>query len=138
MKKTISIFIAMLISLSLFSTIPVYAHVADENSAVSRNFKRIGKSMRKLRRINDSAILVAELENFRAIALKNQHEKPSFTEPGTELLEKYQSEVKDFIGTIDSLIKKVESGEITSGREIVSILKEVKDASHDTMELEEH
>lgn len=115
----------------------VYAvNTADEDSYVSKNFKDIGRTLRKLRREKNPKKIVSELQKIKKISNKNIELVPSFMSAGSKELDIYQQEINKMNTLIDDLIEKTNSGEIKSGAEVVKILGKFEDSAHQKIDLE--
>ncbi|MGJ8692927.1 MAG: cytochrome b562 [Thalassotalea sp.] len=126
-----------LIVSTLMFTNTATAVVPDEDSAVSKNFKDIGRSMRGLGKADNSQDIIAALEKIKAIATKNRKEVPSFMKADTKEFTKYQEGVDSFVETINKTIAAVNKGDITSGKQAQKKLGADKKKFHKEFDLED-
>jgi len=126
-----------LIACTLIFTNAASAVVPDKDSAVSKNFKDIGRSMRNLRKANDSQDIIESLEKIRVITIKNRELVPSFMKAGSKEFSKYQEAIDSFVKTIDKTMSAVDRGEITSGRVAQKKLGSEKKSFHKEFDLED-
>lgn len=126
-----------LIALTLSFANTASAVVPDEDSVVSKNFKDIGRSMRGLRKANNSQDIIEALEKIKTIAIKNRTEVPSFMKADTKEFTQYQEGVDSFVETIDKTIAAVDKGEITSGKVAQGKLGADKKKFHKEFDLED-
>ncbi|WP_068547064.1 cytochrome b562 [Thalassotalea crassostreae] len=138
------LFALSLASTLLFTTLsfsistPSYAaNVADDDSAVSKNFTDIGRSLRKLRREKNPEKIVNLLTKIKDIANANMDLVPSFMTEGDKEFVIYQDEMKKMTNLIDELVIKVNNGDIKSGADVVKELTTLKKSSHKKVDLED-
>jgi soluble cytochrome b562 len=136
--KSLSTLLSLLLVVStlIFPT-TLFANVPDENSVVSKNFKDIGRTLRGLRKADNSQDIIAALEKIKAISVKNRAEVPSFMSAGTKEFTKYQEAMDSFVQTVDEVIAGVDSGKITSGRAAQKKLGGEKKHFHKEFDIED-
>jgi len=134
MHRTVLVIVALIAA--VIAT-PVYAVVPDEDSAVSKNFKSIGRELRSLGRISDPDEMVAKLETFHKTLVANREEVPSFMEAGTEQHAEFQSGVDEFIGKVEAAIALAKAGDLDGAKEVASGFRDLKEKYHEQFEIEE-
>ena len=71
-------------ALSFVLTLSAHAVEPDGDSAVSQNFKKVGRSFRGLRNAKTAAELLPIFQGARSALEDNKSEVPSFMETGTD------------------------------------------------------
>jgi soluble cytochrome b562 len=140
MKKFI--FAIPLIALTFMTSVtistPVHAaQKVDKDSAVSTNFKDIGRTMRKLRRAKTGKDVAKNLEKIKKLTVKNSKLLPSFAKEGSEELKVYQTGVDEMLDGINAMIVQAKADELTSGADAVKQLKVLKEDGHKSLDIED-
>lgn len=123
-------------ALSLVLSTSVNAVEADGNSAVSKNFKTVGRSLRGLGSAKSADDLVKTLAPIREAVVANKDEVPSFMTEGSEEFQAYQDGLDDFIGRIDEVIELAEGGDLDGAMAKASSLRDVRNEYHDKFNIE--
>ena len=129
------LFIAAFVS-SLISS-PSYAVKPDEDSAVSQNFKKVGRSFRSVRSAKTAEELLPIFESARQALVANKSEVPSFMEEGTEQYDEFQKGLDDTIARLDEAIALAQSGDFEGALEKFNSFRGAKKEYHDKFELED-
>ena len=116
---------------------PAFAVLPDEDSAVSKNFKSIGRELRSVGKIDDAAELVETLETFHATLTANRKEVPSFMEPGTEMYAEFQNGIDEFIAEVDKALALAKGGDLDGAKSIAGSFRDFKEKYHEHFEIEE-
>ncbi|MDG1734019.1 MAG: cytochrome b562 [Thalassotalea sp.] len=140
MKKFI--FAIPLIALTFMTSVtistPVHAaQKVDKDSAVSTNFKDIGRTMRKLRRAKTGKDVAKNLEKIKKLTVKNSNLMPSFAPQGSAELKTYKTEVDKMIEGIDTMIAQANAGELTKGSDALKQLKTLKEDGHKALDMKD-
>lgn len=116
---------------------PVHAVVPDEDSAVSKNFKSIGRELRSLGKISDADEMIEKLETFHATLVRQRDEVPSFMETGTEQYAEFQNGVDEFIGKVEAALALARAGDLDGAKEAAKGFVDLKKKYHEHFEIEE-
>lgn len=119
-----------------FST-SVFAVKPDEDSAVSKTFKKIGRTLRGIRDAKTADELAEILRKARGLAVENRENVPSFMQQDTDEYAAFQEGMDDFIGRIDAALSAAEAGDMNAAMEKLGAVKDAKDEFHEKFELEE-
>lgn len=131
--KTILITVVLSFALS-FSA---HAVEPDGDSAVSQNFKKVGRSFRGIGDAKTSAELLTVLQTARVSLVANKDEIPSFMEAGTPQLQEYLDGLDDTIGRLDKAIALAEADDYDGAMAQFDDVRGAKDEYHEKFELEE-
>lgn len=124
-------------SLALLFASSTYAVVPDEDSAVSNNWKLVGREMRSLGGISDAAEFAAVMGRFHEAATANLDEVPSFMEAGTEAHADYLRGVEEFIAIVESAKALADAGDLDGAQGKVQALRDSREEWHTYFDLEE-
>jgi len=128
----------ILVALLAFGyTTPAQAVKPDGDSAVSKTFKQLGRSMRGMRNVKDSEGLLVLLTDMRELAVKNRENVPSFMQPETDAYGEFQAGMDDFIARIDAAIEAAESDDFDGAMKLMRDIRGAKSEYHEKFELEE-
>lgn len=129
----------VLIAATLTLTLSVSSHavVPDEESAVSQNFKKVGRSMRGLRDAKTTADLLEILRPARVAAVANKDEIPSFMEEGTPQLQEFHDGIDDLIARIDAAIVLAEADDLEGAMAQMQEVRGARKEYHEKFELED-
>jgi len=125
-----------LVTSTALLSINATAVVPDENSAVSVNWKKIGREMRSMARISDAAELSALMDQFHAAATANLTEIPSFMEEGSQQHIDYVKGVENFIAKVEEAKALADAGDLDGAKAITATFRDIRTKSHDYFELE--
>jgi soluble cytochrome b562 len=125
------------ISACIFISGASLAVVPDEDSAVSRNFKAIGRELRSFGQISDQNEMVEMLEMFHAKLNANRKEVPSFMEAGTEQYAEFQDGIDEVLGKVDAALALARSGDLEGAKDIVSGFRDMRKKYHEHFEIED-
>lgn len=139
MFQYLTIIKTVLVATALTLTLSMSAHAVkpDEDSAVSKNFKKVGRSFRGIRDAKTSADLIEILQTARAAMVANKDEIPSFMEAGTPELQEYIDGLDDTIGRVDKAIALAEADDFSGAMAQFDDVRGAKDEYHDKFELED-
>ena len=116
---------------------PSLAVVPDEDSAVSKNFKAVGRELRSFGQISDQGEMIEMLEMFHTKLTANRGEVPSFMEAGTEQYAEYQEGIDEVLGKVEAALALARSGDLDGAKDIVSGFRDMKKKYHDHFEIED-
>ena len=116
---------------------PAHAVVPDENSAVSKNFKSVGRELRSLGRISDASEMAEKLEGFIATMKSNREEVPSFMEKGTEQYADFQNGVDELIAAMEKALALAQAGDLDGAKEVASGFRDIRQKYHKHFDLED-
>ena len=131
-----SIIGSVVVAIALLAT-PAYAVVPDENSAVSQNFKSVGRELRSLGRISDPAEMVEKLETFLATMHSQRDEVPSFMETGTEQYADFQNGIDELIAEMEKALALAKAGDLDGAKEVASGFRDIRRKYHEHFNLED-
>lgn len=109
----------------------------DEDSAVSQNFKKVGRSFRGIGGAKTAAELLPILQTAREALVANKDEIPSFMEADTPQLQEYIDGVDDTIARLDKAIALAEADDYDGAMAQFQEVRGAKDEYHEKFELEE-
>ena len=126
-----------LVASTAFLSASSYAVVPDSDSAVSNNWRIIGRELRSLGQVSDAAELSALMDTFLEAATANLDEVPSFMEAGTDLHQEYIKGVEFFISKIEEAKALADAGDVEGAQAVAATFRDIRTESHDFFELEE-
>ena len=118
-------------------SVAAYAVEPDGDSAVSQNFKKVGRSFRGLRSAKTSADLLPILQDARAALVDNKNEIPSFMEADSEQLQTFIDGIDDTIGRLDKAIALAEADDYEGAMAAMSAVRDAKAEYHEKFEIED-
>lgn len=128
-------FLAAVLSFTL--SLSAHAVEADEDSAVSQNFKKAGRSFRGMRDAKTAAEVLPILETARAAVVANKDEVPSFMEAGTPQHQEFLDGLDDTIARIDKAIELAKADDYAGLMAQFEEVRGVKDEYHEKFEIED-
>lgn len=134
MLRKLAFSVALLMA---FISVQSFAVVPDEDSAVSTNFKKIGRDMRSLGRISDAAELSALMTKFYDAVSANLTEVPSFMEEGSEAHMDFKKGIEDFLAKIEEAKALADAGDLDGAKAITATFRDIRTESHEYFELED-
>ncbi len=130
-----AVFIAAVLSFTL--SLSAHAVEADGNSAVSQNFKKVGRSLRGVRDAKTAPELLSILQTVRAAVVANKDEVPSFMEAGTPQYQEFQDGLDDAIGRIDKAIALAEADDYDGAIAQFEDVRNARNDYHEKFEIED-
>jgi soluble cytochrome b562 len=130
------IFVLVAVACAVLAT-PAYAVIPDEDSAVSKNFKSIGRDMRSVGRISDLPEMIATLEKFHAAVSANREEVPSFMEPDTEMYTDFQNGIDEFIAEIEKALALAKGGDLAGAQDVAGGFRDFRRKYHEHFNIED-
>lgn len=134
MLRKLAFFVALAMAFVSFQS---FAVVPDGDSAVSTNFKKIGRDMRSLGKISDAAELSALMTKFYDAVSANLNEVPSFMEEGSQAHIDYKQGIEDFLAKIEEAKALADAGDLDGAKAITGTFRNIKTESHEYFELED-
>lgn len=120
-----------------FVAVPSYAVEPDGDSAVSQNFKLIGRDMRGLGNISDAAEMSEMMAKFHGAVSGNLTEVPSFMEEGSEAHMDFVKGIENFLAKIEEAKALADAGDLDGAKAITATFRDIRTDSHDYFELED-
>ena len=130
-------FIASVVFAVALLATPAQAVVPDEDSAVSKNFKSVGRELRSLGNISDPAEMVEKLETFLTTMRANREEMPSFMESGTEQYADFQNGIDELIAEMEKALVLAKAGDLDGAKGVASGFRDIKEKYHEHFDIEE-
>lgn len=123
--------------LAAFIAVPSFAVVPDGDSAVSQNFKLIGRDMRGLGSISDAAEMSEMMAKFHGAISGNLTEVPSFMEEGSEAHMDFKKGIENFLAKIEEAKALADAGDLEGAKAITATFRDVRTDAHEYFELED-
>ncbi|MBX2848720.1 MAG: hypothetical protein KTR16_10390 [Acidiferrobacterales bacterium] len=139
MIKSLTVLKAGLIAAALAFSFSVFTHAVepDGDSAVSQNFKKVGRSFRGISGAKTAEELLEILQTARESLVANKDEVPSFMEADSPQLQEFIDGVDDTIARLDKAIALAQADDYEGAMVQFQEVRGAKDEYHEKFELEE-
>ncbi len=129
------LFLVSLVAVSL--SFSVEAVKPDENSVVSKNFKKAGKNFRSIRKAETADDLIKIFENARVALVANKSEVPSFMKADTPEYQAYLDGMDDTIDQLDKALALAKSNDFEGAKAQFRKVRQARKKYHEQFELED-
>lgn len=113
-----------------------FAAIPDEDSAVSKNFKQVGRTLRGMRSAKTAEEVADILTKVKKFSVENRKLIPTILDKDSPLMEDYKKGMDNFIAKVDEALKLAQAGDMEGAQKLVKGFRDIKDKAHDHFNVE--
>ena len=128
--KTIKLIAAAAVAFAALQAPLATAAYPDEDSAVSKNFKQVGRTLRGLRSAETAEDVAEILTKVKKFSEKASALTPTIMAEGSDSEKEYKEGMKKFIAQVDKALKLAKDGDKDGALKIAKTFTKAKKDAH--------